>query len=190
MNLTHLHNRLIILKYKDSTMNKILTFFFSLFLTFNVFAQIENSNKNMGSKQDMTILLLSEDTDFKNIGISEKEFSRYILQIHEVFSKLVKNHPAVNSESKFAFFIEINAVNQKTELCKKDYTQCVMMKLSTEYANIDDMDIFNQFGKEAMKIKEIKITNFKSKETVKFVIQFNFPHASKPIEKLNDMNNA
>lgn len=190
MKLTLLIIVFILSKHKDFIMNKFFTFFLALFLTFNVFAQdLSRPNKNLGSKEDMTIMLMSEDSAFKDIGLSPKELSRYILQIHEVFSKLVKNNPTINSESKFVFFVEINAISgQKSETCKKDYTQCVMMKLSTEYDNIDDVEIFNQFGKEAMKTKEVKITNFKSKEIVKFVIQFNFPNAGKPKEPPNEMN--
>ena len=129
-------------------MNKFITFFVGLLLTFNIFAQtpnIENSNKNTGSKDDMTILLMNKDSDFKELGISQKELSRYILQIHEVFLKLVKNNPTINSESKFAFVVEINAIHkQNPEICKKDYTQCVMMKLSTEYDKIDVTIIQNK----------------------------------------------
>lgn len=168
-------------------MNKIFTLFLALLLSFNVFAQ--TPNKNMGSKEDMDIILMSEDSSFEDIGLSQKELSRYVLQVHEVFTKIVKNNPSINSESKFYFFVEVNAIaKQKPELCKKDYTQCVMMKLASEYENIEDKEIFNQFGKEVMKVKEVKITNFKSQEAVKFVIQFNFPKAKKPKEAATGMN--
>lgn len=117
----------------------------------------------------ISISVTSSEKEILSLGLVPEDIARYIRGVSHVFNTSFASHPTLSNPSVISLMFTVTSIPGKSaELCKKNYRQCVLMKIEVDSKGDIDEVMLEKFLNTMLTVPEVKIKNFDSKEEFVF----------------------
>lgn len=126
------------------------------------------------NKSANEIHVLSDPTVLTDLGIEQKDLSRYINSVETIFKDEFKGERIIKKDKGVLIELSIYSIREENPMvCEKNYKNCVMMEIKNTVVGGVDKEMLESFGKKLMNLDEVKVNNNRSKSKLNIVLYLN-----------------
>ncbi len=126
------------------------------------------------NKSANEIHVLSDPTVLTDLGIEQKDLSRYINSVETIFKDEFKGERIIKKDKGVLLELSIYPIREENPMvCEKNYKNCVMMELKNTIVGGVDSQSMEAFGKKLMEVDEVKVINNRSQSKLNIVLYLN-----------------